>query len=73
MFKVYIVPVGPSNVAPIVRWQTRGGDIWNIWRQAAQASMMRNAAVLIYRAVRLLDLEASRPVKRTEVEPAAKK
>jgi hypothetical protein len=32
----------------------------------ASPSMMRNAAALLYRAVQLLDLEANRPVKRTE-------
>jgi hypothetical protein len=37
MFKVYIVAIGPSNVTPIARSQTRGAGIWNIWRQAAQA------------------------------------
>src|SRR5258705_160449 len=38
----------------------------------ANPSMMRNAAALMYRAVQLLDLEVDRPVKRTEVEQAAK-
>ncbi len=38
----------------------------------ASPSMMRNVAALMYRAVQLLDLEANRPVKRTEVERAAK-
>ncbi len=38
----------------------------------ASPSMMRNAAALMYRAVQLLDLETDRPVKRSEVERAAK-
>jgi hypothetical protein len=39
----------------------------------ANPSVMRNAAALMYRAVQLSDLEVDRPVKRTEVEQAAKK
>jgi hypothetical protein len=39
----------------------------------ASPSMMRNAAAPMYRAVQLLDLDVNRPVKRTEVEEAAKR
>ena len=39
----------------------------------ASLSMMRSAAALMYRAVQLLDLDANRPVKRTEFEQAAKR